>query len=82
MSRPSSVFLSQESSHTLFHACSSQTLHRRKGSRLIVRADAVSINALLSNNEILSGGFMCLYFMKVFLKVMLYGSHALVNVLA
>lgn len=81
MSRPSSVFLSQESLHTLFNAGSSQTLHRRKGSRLIVRADAVSIDALVSNNEILSGGFMCLYLMKVFLKVMLYGSHALVNVL-
>lgn len=40
--RSSSIF-SRDSLHALFDAGSSQTLHRRRGSRLIVRADAVSL---------------------------------------
>ncbi|XP_061344550.1 chaperone protein dnaJ A6, chloroplastic-like [Gastrolobium bilobum] len=39
MVAPSSSFLSGDSFHTLLNVGSSQTLHRRKGSRLIVRAD-------------------------------------------
>lgn len=39
----SSLF-SQDSFHALSSSISSQTLHRRRGARFIVRADAVSLN--------------------------------------
>lgn len=40
MAAPSSTFFARDSLH--FNIGSHQTLHRRRGSRLIVRADAVS----------------------------------------
>ncbi|KAG4975343.1 hypothetical protein JHK87_032164 [Glycine soja] len=40
MAAPCSSFFSRDSLHALFDKGSSQTLHRRRGSRLIVRADA------------------------------------------
>lgn len=44
MASPSSSLFSRDSLHALFDMGSSQTLYRQRGSRLIVRADAVSIN--------------------------------------
>lgn len=57
MHRPSSSFLSQDSLHTLFNAGLSQTSHRRKGSRLIVRADTVSLKCTYQQQRVPFGCF-------------------------
>lgn len=58
MVAPCSSFFSCHSLHALFDKGSSQTLQHRRGSRLIVRADAVSFKLLMhdafpSNNDFL-----------------------------
>lgn len=52
MSAPSSTFFARDTLR--FNIGSYQTVNRRRGSRLIVRADAVS-HAFLGNNDFLSG---------------------------